>query len=310
MIPINNELRFEICTKCNYNCIICPRASFRRQLDVMTTEQFKFLFDKITSETSQFNTITFSGFGEPLLDNALEEKIRYVRGKNFDVLILTNASLLTVERFKKLDELGVKSIRVSFYGATTEGYANVHRPANKDAFNRVRDNLVEISKMKKNTALIFTYNIIKGVNDGEVDEWIKFWEPKADLVEVWRPHNWVDGKECREVQAEKLNTCGRPWRGPLQIQIDGTVNMCCFDYNGKLLLGDLNKQNLSEIFSSEAFNKILHCHETGNFKGSSLICENCDQRNTIKTDVMVYNSKFDVKKRVGKVSTTYQDLSE
>ena len=129
-------------------------------------------------------------------------------------------------------------------------------------------------------------------------------------MEVWKPHNWVDGKDYRKVQNERLKTCGRPFKGPLQVQIDGTVNMCCFDYNGQLLLGDLNKQNLREIFSSEMFKKIVKCHETGNFEGSGLICENCDQRNKVKTDVMIYNSKFDVKERVGKVSTTYSDLNE
>lgn len=310
MIPTNNEIRFEVSTKCNYNCVICPRATFKRQLEIMPTGKFKSLLDKILSETSQYDTLTFSGFGEPLLDSTLEEKIKYARSKNLDVLILTNASLLSIERFKKLDALGVKSIRVSFYGASTQTYANVHRPPNKDMFTAVRDNLVEISRIKKNTGLLFTYNIINNVNDKEVDDWINFWEPKVDLVEVWRPHNWVDGKNYRQVQNEKLKTCGRPWKGPLQVQIDGTVNMCCFDYNGQLLLGDLNKQSLEEIFSSVPFNKILRCHETGIFDGSNIICENCDQRNKIRLDVMVYNSKFDIKKRVGKVSTTYTDLNE
>lgn len=310
MIPDNNEIRFEVSTRCNYSCIICPRDSFCRPLEIMSTEKFKSIFDKIISGTGQYNTITFSGFGEPLLDSGLEEKIKYARDNGFEVLILTNASLLTVDRFKKFDELGVKSIRVSFYGNSPKVYTQVHRPPNPDMFSMVRDNLVEIAKIKKNTQLLFTYNIISQVNDHEVQDWIKFWEPKADLVEVWKPHNWVDGKNYRKVQAEKMNTCGRPWKGPLQVQIDGTVNMCCFDYNGQLLLGDVNKQGLDEIFSSDAFKKIVRCHESGDFAGSGLICENCDQRNKIKTDVMVYNSKFDVSKRVGKVSTTYSDLSD
>ncbi len=310
MIPENNEIRFETCSKCNYNCIICPRATFRRGLEIMPTEKFKFLFDKIIAETKQYNTITFSGFGEPLLDPDLEEKIKHTRNKNFDVLILSNASILTLERFEKLDKLGVKSIRVSFYGNTVQTYNNVHRPPNAELFPKVRDTLVKISKLKRKTQLLFTYNIIDGVNDKEVKDWIAFWEPKVDLVEVWRPHNWVDGKEYRRVQTDKLKTCGRPEKGPLQVQIDGTVNMCCFDYNGQLLLGDLNTQTLEEIFSSNNFKKIKNCHDTGAFEGSDLICENCDQRNSVKSDVMVHNSKFDIKKRVGKVSTTYSALTD
>jgi hypothetical protein len=91
--------------------------------------------------------------------------------------------------------------------------------------------------------------------------------------------------------------------------VDGTVNMCCFDFDGKLLLGDLKTQTLKEIFESSMFKKILKHHTTGDFKESGLICENCDQRNLNKSDVMVYNSKFDISERVKKVSTTYSDFT-
>ena len=57
------------------------------------------------------------------------------------------------------------------------------------------------------------------------------------------------------------------------------------------------------------FKTIENCHKTGNYEGSGLICENCDQRNEDKSDVMIYNSKFDIKDRVGKVSTTYRDIN-
>ena len=308
MPPKSNEIRFETTTRCNYNCIICPREKLIRKMETMPFKMFKKLFDKIIAETSQYNTVTFSGFGEPLLDPTLDEKIRYARIYGFDVLILTNGSLLTAERFRVLEQLGVKSIRISLYGMSPETYSAIHGISNLALHPRIQKNLVEIARIKKTTELLFTYNVVPGINDKEIDTWIAFWQDKADLIEVWRPHNWVDGRDYRLVQQEKLKTCGRPWNTPLQIQADGTVNMCCFDFNGKLLLGDLKTQSLEEIFSSECFNRILHCHETGNFAGSNLICENCDQRNKIKSDVMIYNSKFDINERVGKVSTTYNDL--
>jgi recombinational DNA repair protein RecR len=66
---------------------------------------------------------------------------------------------------------------------------------------------------------------------------------------------------------------------------------------------------LKEIFESEMFKKIEKCHLTENFENSGLICENCDQRNADKSDVMVYNSRFDIQERVKKVSTTYSDIT-
>lgn len=308
MIPESNELRFEVTTRCNYNCIICPREKLTRKKETMSFELFKMLFDKINRETDQYNILTFPGLGEPLLDETLDKKIEYAKRNNFLVLMLTNASMLSVDRFRELEDLGTDSIRVSFYGNTPESYSSVHGVRDKDLFGQIRDTLTEICKIKKQTKVLLTYNIVENNNDSYVSSWIEYWKDKADLLEVWHPHNWVDGRDYRKVQREKLKTCGRPFKTPLQVQVDGTVNMCCFDFDGKLLLGDLKTQSLKEIFESEMFKKIEKCHLTGDFKNSDLICENCDQRNADKSDVMVYNSMFDIQERVKKVSTTYSNI--
>lgn len=308
MIPESNELRLEVTTKCNYNCIICPREKLTRKKETMSFELFRYIFDKINSETSQYDTLTFPGLGEPLLDETLDDKITYAKKHGYTVLMLTNGSLLTVDRFKRLEDIGLDSIRVSIYGDSPESYNAIHGTKNTDLFQKVKENLTEISRIKNKTSLLITYNVVDGYNDSELESWIEYWKDKVDLLEVWRPHNWVDGRVYRVIQEEKLKTCGRPWKTPLQIQVDGTVNMCCFDFNGKLLLGDLKTQTLKEIFESSMFKKILKHHTTGRFDGSRLICENCDQRNLDKSEVMIYNSKFDIQERVKKVSTTYSDV--
>lgn len=309
MIPESNELRLEVTTKCNYNCIICPREKLTRKKETMSFELFRYIFDKINSETSQYDTLTFPGLGEPLLDETLDDKITYAKKHGYTVLILTNGSLLTPERFKRLEDIGLDSVRVSIYGDSPESYNAIHGTKNTDLFQKVKKNLTEISRIKNKTSLLITYNVVDGYNDSELESWIEYWKDKVDLLEVWRPHNWVDGRVYRVIQEEKLKTCGRPWNTPLQIQVDGTVNMCCFDFDGKLLLGDLKTQTLKEIFESSMFKKILKHHTTGRFGGSRLICENCDQRNLNKSEVMIYNSRYNINERVKQVSTTYKDIT-
>jgi len=101
-------------------------------------------------------------------------------------------------------------------------------------------------------------------------------------------------KEIQGGAGQKVRTCGRPLNTPLQVQVNGTVNMCCFDFNGQLELGDLKTESLKEIFSSPVFKKIVKHHTTGDFRKSGLICEDCDQRNADKSDVLVYDSKYDI----------------
>lgn len=311
MIPANNDMRFEVSTKCLYACSICPHATpaFTRKKEIMSDSLFCRLLDKIMQETRQYDTLTFPGMGEPLMDKGLEEKIKYAKSKypHLTVLLLTNGAYLTPERFLRLQALGVASVRVSFYGYDARSYAQAHGVP-EDMFCQVQKNLEEIANLRKGTQLLLTYNIIPGSDAQAIRRWVDMWTDRVDLLEVWRPHNWADFGEYRQVQSEKLKTCGRPFQGPLQVQVDGTVNMCCFDFNGKLTLGDLQRQSLAEIFSSPVFQKICGCHQSGRFEGSALICENCDQRNAKRDDVMVYNSRFDLQERVNMISTTYRKI--
>jgi MoaA/NifB/PqqE/SkfB family radical SAM enzyme len=279
-----------------------------RKKEIMPTERFKYYVKKIQQEIDQYDTLTFSGFGEPLLDRDFIKKAEIVKNEGFDVLLLTNGSLLSVDLFRQINNFGLESVRISFYGMKVDSYKRVHNINGNILFDKVKNTLTEICMMNRRTKIIFTYNVVSGENDEDIQEWINYWEPLADLLEIWKPHNWVDGRNYRAIKREKLKTCGRPFNGPLQVQVDGTVNMCCFDYNGKLLLGDLNSQSLYEIFNSEEYKKIKECHLSGKFEGSGLICEMCDQRNADKSDIMIYNSKFDINERVNMVSTIYKKL--
>lgn len=311
-IPTNSDMRFEVSTHCNYKCIICPHHKLIRNKEIMSLELFKMLFDKVNAETDQYMTLTFPGMGEPTLDKTLPDKIAYAKSKkpDLEITFITNASLLTPEKWMQYEDLGVTSVRVSFYGNNAESYSKVMGIASKNMFERVCQTLEEIARIKKKTRLLLTMNAVSKEYDVVPEEWIRYWEERADLVEVWWPHNWVDSVHFRKLQPQKMKSCGRPFDGPLQIQVDGTVNMCCFDYDGHLTLGDLKTQSLKEIFSSPMFKKIVQCHTTGNFEGSGLICENCDQRNSDKSDVMIYNSRFDIKERVKQISTTYAKVHD
>ena len=312
MIPHNKEIRFEVTTRCNHHCIMCPRDELNRKKELMSLENFVFYLNKIHKETNQYKTVTFSGFGESTLDPTLIEKMKYARKLGYNVLLLTNGTLLTEEKFIKMNEIGVESVRISIHGNTLDSYLKTHGLKKESFFYKLKDTVTDLCNLKnRKTKIILTF-VQTEYNKTNVSDFIEYWKDKVDLIEAWLPHNWVDGRAYRDVKnRDKLTTCGRPENGPLQIQVDGTINMCCFDFNGQLLLGNLMNQSLGEIFSTEPFIKLSSCHKTGNFTGSGLICEGCDQRNILKSgkEILIYNSKYNPDKRVRQYSTTYQDVS-
>lgn len=310
MIPANNDIRFEVTTLCNYHCIICPREQLRRPLQAMSNELFTGCIKVIKRDTAQYDTLTFAGLGEPLMDKHFLDKVEIARSQGFQhINLLTNGSLLTREKFLRMQELGMGTVRISFYGMTPASYAKVHGSHGRaEEYGQLRETIEEICALSRTTRLIMTFNVVPGANEDDLQAWISHWERRADLIEAWRPHNWVYGRNLRATKGARRKSCGRPFSGPLQVQVDGTVNMCCFDFNGDLALGDLKRQRLADIFSSEPFLQLRSCHQSGDYSGTSLICAGCDQRNADKADVMVYNSQFDIDSRVEMTSTTYRTL--
>jgi hypothetical protein len=134
-----------------------------------------------------------------------------------------------------------------------------------------------------------------------IDELREFWEPHVGFLEVWRPHNWTTGKKFRGIKEERKITCGRPHNGPIQVLANGDVIVCCFDYEGRMVVGNTYTTPLEAIIKGEAFNRIRKAHE-GPIK-EGLLCASCDQLQDEEESPLLYSSR-DRTCEVGKTSST------
>jgi len=314
MIPDTSEVRIETSTACNAGCVFCPHPTedFTRTREVMSLDTYKFYLDKILSEIGdQIKETTFSGFGEIFMDKGIIDKIAYAGQSDILIHLLTNGSMLTPERIDKIYDIGVKDIRVSLHTTNPDSYGKImrYKSVGKFDFDSVMKNVYYALKNKPdNTDIIITADIVDE-NRNDVEQMIKDFEDKCTL-EIWQPHNWVYGKEYRN-KSEKntLKTCGRPFNGPIQIQIDGDIIMCCFDFNNELVLGNFKHQTLEEIFDGKVFQELLTHHTNGTCPESNFICKDCDQLKD-KSEVVIYNNRIDKEDRSKFTSTAVTDLHE
>ena len=117
-ISFNAPLSFvhwDITSRCNLKCIHC-----RNELDTIgsnkeldTQEGFN-LIDHL-ADNFNLKWLSFDG-GEPLLREDLTELIKKAKSRNLFVYLLTNGTLLTEDRVKKLKEVGLDSIQISLDG--------------------------------------------------------------------------------------------------------------------------------------------------------------------------------------------------
>jgi MoaA/NifB/PqqE/SkfB family radical SAM enzyme len=300
-----NEVRIETSTLCNYKCKFCPHhtKSFTRKKEIMSFDFFKEIIDKVKKQAPEISYLTISGFGESTLDKGIIDKIKYATSLGYHVFLLTNGSNLTIDYVNELFFLNV-DIRISLHTIIPEEYEAITGNKNLKSVIDIIDYMIA---HPNKTNITITADVIED-NEKNIDKLIKKYKDDV-LLEVWKPHNWANWGTYRDYSLNRKKTCGRPKNGPLQIQVDGTVNMCCFDFNGELLLGDLKTQSLEEIFQGDMFNKILEHHEKGTIDQSTLLCSKCDQLAS-HTGTVLFNSKFLEEDRVEKVSSTHRKVIE
>lgn len=271
----------------------------------MSNELFMDVISKTKDELKWIDTMTFSGFGEFSLDSNWRFKVKNGR-ENFEKIhILTNLSLFKIEDLDFLIDYA-NDIRISIYGFSNQIYNDVHKNPNNITLRDIEKKVIYLAKIKNSDQKIILNYVECEVNKHETKNWIEKWKNIADLVEVWKPHNWGDAKQYRPLSERRLGTCGRLMNGPIQVQVDGTVNVCCFDYNGELLIGDLKRQSFSEVFSSSEMSIIQKIHREGKANAINL-CSKCDQRNPtdFNSNFLLYSSRFNNEERVGTTSTEY-----
>ena len=304
MIPKNDDIRMEVSTVCNYSCWCCPHSKMRRRKEIMETGDFEYYLDKILMDTDQYKHITFSGMGEPLLDLDIVKKVRYARKRKLKVTIVTNGSLLTPEIYKEFCKAGVQTVRVSMVGMLDYGKSHGCPDSNladmMDSFRKIIDmggkTLLAVNCVAEN---INEYNIMLRVLGDQIEQ-----------LEIWQAHNWGNGFRLRNRTYTRVSNCGRLFTGPLQVQVDGKVVACCFDYAGRTELGHLKHSTLDEIFTgAEYVTQVCHSN-TGDWKGAGYPCYQCDQRNGDKDGILMYSSRLvDSENRVKMTSNTLSKVS-
>jgi MoaA/NifB/PqqE/SkfB family radical SAM enzyme len=263
------------------------------------------VFKDIVSQGKELGirNVALFGFGEPLLDKNLNDKIAYCKELRLKTFITTNASLLGVRRANELLKTGLDGIRFSVHGLFL-GYEKVHVGFKFDGIVRNIINFLLINKIKFDNRCKTSIVSIP-MNKESVKDIRRFWErTQIDTIDIWEPHNWGAVKKYRKSTKPRLLTCGRPERGPVQIQQDLKVIPCCFLTNGELILGDLGKQSLREVLMGEPYQDLTQRHKLGELKG--LPCDKCDQRYVPKKSPLLYST--DKSFGVNKTSSTRFNL--
>jgi radical SAM protein with 4Fe4S-binding SPASM domain len=225
VVPLQSFLRYErrdIFTSvaiettswCNRKCSYCPSGKYKRKNKRLDLPSILNVFKQLGA--IRFNgTIYIHLFNEPLFDKRLPYIIDYARKKcpESRIFISSNGDRLTTHLMKLLIEAGLDLLYVTQY----DGQIN-------DNVREVQESLIESDQIGYLSVRV--QNVFENNRGGTLD-FMKINEPLREL-------------------------CYRPGR-MLVINSDGKVLLCCNDYLGREVMGDIRKEGILNIWSNEKF---------------------------------------------------------
>jgi hypothetical protein len=279
-LPLPAVLLIENTNCCNAQCVMCPRETLTRKRGFM---EFG-LFEKIMKELSRASrkpVVHLHGFGEPLLDPLLSDKIKLAKTCGIKhTYIVTNASLLFPETARKIIHAGLDTMKISFYGTDEESYCATMRGLDfRVALNNVREFVRIRKELKKRTPKLILQYLPQETNGAKTAEFQSLWrsvldKSAGDCLNISSLENFGGGRAYNRMGERIVSVCFYPWAA-LSVLFDGRAVTCCMDYNGVQGVGDLNFQSLMEIWNGTILSAIRRKFGKLDYSGFPT-CLRCD----------------------------------
>ena len=253
---------------CNAKCVFCPRDEMHRRQGIMTFE----LFRKIVDECVELGIthVRMHNYGEAFIDKQLVEKVRYAKQKGIqEVGVISNGSLITEAVARGMIDAGLDAINISVDAAGKEVFEATRLGLKYD---KVIANIERLVRMrtasgKRRPKLILSF--VRQNNSADEQAFIEHWRAIADKVHITDLHNWAG---TLNTESDVNYPCYRPWL-TFTVLWDGRVSLCCADFDGKIILGDLNTASIRDIWNAEPYRDARRQHLES---GGPDICRACD----------------------------------
>ncbi len=266
---------------CNDSCLFCANSKCTKERGMIN----KCLAKKILKEAYNLGTreVGFYGTGEPLVDNNLEEYIKYAKELGYEyVYITTNGALLSKERTQSIAGAGIDSVKFSINASDAKGYYFIH---GKDEFDQIIENLIYFDMFrKKYNRKIALYISFVSTRYTYIDKekFMKKYQKYVDDI-VFDDSRNIAGCMANEIKkylSVDHNMGYHPQNGicpiifkNLYITYEGYLTMCCADFQNYLVVADLNKESLKDAWNNQYAQELRRRHLNHNLDGT--LCFNC-----------------------------------
>ncbi len=281
------SIDIELASICDLACPHCSREYIVTPDKIMDFDLYKKIIDEI-SEMS-VPSIKLNWRGEPLLHPNISKCIDYAKRKGIlEVIINTNATMLTKKKSEELIDSGLDYMIYSFDGGTKKTYEKM-RPGRfkKNQYENIVKNIIDFNEVRFKKKAKFPITKIQMImtsdTRNEIDEFYKTFENivddvtvtqynerggglndldeniKTKLIKYFKDKNlspntsYMVDIDKNIYVSEKRKTCEQIYQR-LMITYNGRVGMCCHDWGAQHGLGFINENAFNE---NKEFNEVM-----------------------------------------------------
>lgn len=263
----------ELATACNLKCPMCYTITdeFKNKVNVSLMEfgLFKKIIDEIRGKVP---SLRLSLRGEPTLHKKFAECIQYAKENGIkEVSFLTNGSKLTKEFFIEIMEAGVDWITISVDGIG-EVYEGIRKPLK---FKETLQKIIDIKRIKDERGVrkpVIKIQSVWPAIKSNPETYYNTFEANVDLI-AYNPLIDYLGND-KDIIYEDGFSCPQHYQR-LVIGADGLAMMCSNDEDGTVIVGDVNKESIFDIWHGEKLNNIRTIHKKQNGFMEIPVCRRC-----------------------------------
>lgn len=279
-------LHLDMNQNCNLRCPHCITGDPKHKAKYYSNNPLSWNdFKQVVHEGKEYGcpSIAPQGNNEPLLTKDFEKYIKYAYDHCFiDIMINTNATLLTEDRAKKLLDSGLTRLRFSIDAISPETYEKIRIGGN---YYRVIENIERFLSLKESGGYKLPITGVSfckmSINEHELDNFFNYWENKVDIITVqtFVPPVLEDDfsqyyPEDQLEDSEKINgfKCPQPFQRVVIRNYD--ITPCCAMFSSKLKLGNVKENSIYDAWNSTAMNQLREIHRNGEYFKNEF-CKKC-----------------------------------
>lgn len=277
---LHSSPAIEINNTCNIDCAMCQTSLSTRKKGKIKPEMLERIFDRLGPYA--IDGVELHTIGDPLANPNLPMVLDNLRKRSLTTAITTNGLMLGrhVDTIREYLDV-VIALTFSIDGASKETYERI-RLGGK--WEQLLGSL-ELAREKLADRLpIHVSTVVSGDNRHEIGDLIvRFRDYVGDpathmhfgVLNSLSPDNaYFDKFNLFSKYTKKNVGCHFVSGESLFFHINGDVSICCRDYDGSLVVGNVMEQSIEDIVRADKLRAIQGAHEDGDVSSIKL-CDSC-----------------------------------